>query len=236
MRRFTTLVLSFAAGAGALACSRQEPAKPAASPSTAAGFASEQEKTVYAVGLMLGRNLAPLGLTPAEVEVVKQGLTDAATGKPPQVDLQTYGPKIQELAQARAASRAQTEKDRSAAFAEAAAREDGAVKMPSGMVYRTLSAGKGGSPGAKDTVKVHYTGTLIDGTEFDSSVKRGEPVEFRLDQVIPCWTEGVQKMKLGEKARLVCPSNLAYGDQGRPPTIPGGATLVFQVELLGVRK
>lgn len=235
MKRFATMALLFVAGSGALACGPKEASQATPSPSPSAGL-SEQDKTAYAVGLMLARNLAPLGLTPAEIETVKQGLTDAATGKTPQVDLETYGPKIQQLAQARAADRAKTEKDKSSAFADAAAREAGAVKLPSGMVYRTLSAGQGGNPSAKDTVKVHYTGTLVDGTEFDSSLKRGEPVEFRLDQVIPCWTEGVQKMKVGEKARFVCPSNLAYGDQGRPPVIPGGATLVFQVELLGVKK
>ena len=90
------------------------------------------------------------------------------------------------------------------------------------------------SPKNTDTVKVNYKGTLIDGTEFDSSYKRGQPAEFPLMGVIPCWTEGLQKMKVGEKAKLVCPSNIAYGDQGRPPTIPGGATLVFEVELLGI--
>ena len=101
---------------------------------------------------------------------------------------------------------------------------------------RTLTAGKGASPSATDTVKVHYRGTLTDGKEFDSSIARGEPVEFKLNEVIPCWTEGVQTMKVGEKAQLVCPSDIAYRDQGRPPVIPGGATLVFEVELLGIKK
>ncbi|HEX8908988.1 MAG TPA: FKBP-type peptidyl-prolyl cis-trans isomerase, partial [Anaeromyxobacteraceae bacterium] len=91
-------------------------------------------------------------------------------------------------------------------------------------------------PKETDTVKVHYTGTLIDGKVFDSSVKRGQPAEFPLNQVIKCWTEGVAKMKVGGKAKLVCPSSIAYGDEGRPPTIPGGATLVFEVELLDVKK
>jgi len=84
-------------------------------------------------------------------------------------------------------------------------------------------------------VRVHYHGTLTDGTVFDSSVQRGQPAEFPLNQVIPCWTEGVQRMKVGEKARLVCPSEVAYGDRGAPPNIPGGATLIFDVELLSIR-
>ena len=87
---------------------------------------------------------------------------------------------------------------------------------------------------ATDSVRVHYVGTLVDGKEFDSSVKRGQPAEFPLNQVIPCWTEGLQRMRVGGKARLVCPSSIAYGAQGRPPVIPGGATLVFEVELLGI--
>jgi FKBP-type peptidyl-prolyl cis-trans isomerase FkpA len=115
-----------------------------------------------------------------------------------------------------------------------AAAEPGAVKTPSGMVYRELTPGTGASPKATDTVKVNYRGTLVDGTEFDSSYKRNEPATFPLNRVIPCWTEGVQRMKIGGKSKLTCPSNLAYGDQGSPPTIPGGATLVFEVELLGI--
>jgi FKBP-type peptidyl-prolyl cis-trans isomerase FkpA len=103
-------------------------------------------------------------------------------------------------------------------------------------VYKTMTAGTGASPKASDTVKVHYHGTMPDGRVFDSSVQRGEPVEFALNQVIPCWTEGVQKMKVGEKARFVCPPEIAYGAGGTPDgTIPPGATLVFEVELIGIK-
>jgi FKBP-type peptidyl-prolyl cis-trans isomerase FkpA len=100
-------------------------------------------------------------------------------------------------------------------------------------VYRELTPGSGPSPKATDKVKVNYKGTLVNGTEFDSSYKRGQPAEFPLNGVIPCWTEGVQKMKVGGKSQLVCPSEIAYGDQGRP-SIPGGATLIFEIELLGI--
>jgi FKBP-type peptidyl-prolyl cis-trans isomerase FkpA len=120
------------------------------------------------------------------------------------------------------------------AFLDKAAAEPGAVKTSSGLIYKELSPGNGASPKATDTVKVHYRGTLTDGTEFDSSYKRNEPAELGLNQVIPCWTEGVQRMKVGGKSRLVCPSSIAYGDSGRPPVIPGGATLVFEIELLSV--
>ena len=115
-----------------------------------------------------------------------------------------------------------------------AAAEPGAMRTPSGLVYRELRAGSGGSPKASDTVQVNYRGTLPDGTEFDSSYKRNEPAQFPLSQVIPCWTEGVQKMKVGGKAELVCPASIAYGDRGSPPVIPPGATLIFEIELLRI--
>jgi FKBP-type peptidyl-prolyl cis-trans isomerase FkpA len=119
-------------------------------------------------------------------------------------------------------------------YLEKAAAEPGAVRTASGLVYRELKAGSGASPSASDVVKVHYRGTLVDGTEFDSSYKRNEPATFPLNRVIPCWTEGVQKMKVGGKSQLVCPAGIAYGDRGSPPVIPGGATLIFEIELLGI--
>jgi FKBP-type peptidyl-prolyl cis-trans isomerase FkpA len=120
------------------------------------------------------------------------------------------------------------------AYLDKAATEPGAVKTDSGLVYRELRAGSGESPKASDTVTVNYRGTLPDGTEFDSSYKRNAPAQFPLSQVIPCWTEGVQKMKVGGKSELVCPASIAYGDRGSPPVIPGGATLIFEVELLKI--
>ena len=122
----------------------------------------------------------------------------------------------------------------SKAFLDKAAAEPGAQRTASGLVYRVITAGTGASPKATDTVKVHYRGTLINGKEFDSSYARNEPAEFPLNRVIPCWTEGVQKMKVGGKARLVCPANIAYGDASPTPDIPNGATLVFEIELLGI--
>lgn len=110
------------------------------------------------------------------------------------------------------------------------------IKTASGIGITTLKEGTGASPKATDTVKVHYRGTLTDGKEFDSSYKRGQPASFPLNRVIPCWTEGVQTMKLGGKAKLVCPGNLAYGPRGMPGTIPPDATLVFEVELLEIAK
>ena len=117
---------------------------------------------------------------------------------------------------------------------EAAAKEAGAQVTPSGLVYRALKEGTGASPKASDTVKVHYRGTFPDGREFDSSHKRNQPATFGLGQVIPCWTEGVQRMKVGGKAKLTCPSQIAYGERGAGGVIPPNATLLFEVELLGV--
>ncbi|WP_140631416.1 FKBP-type peptidyl-prolyl cis-trans isomerase [Methylibium rhizosphaerae] len=115
-----------------------------------------------------------------------------------------------------------------------AAKEPGAVVTASGLVYRSLKEGTGASPVAADTVKVHYKGTLPDGTEFDSSYKRGTPAEFPLSRVIKCWTEGVQRMKVGGKARLTCPPGIAYGERGAGGVIPPNATLHFEVELLAI--
>jgi FKBP-type peptidyl-prolyl cis-trans isomerase FkpA len=118
----------------------------------------------------------------------------------------------------------------------AAAKESGAVVTPSGLVYRSLKDGSGASPGPTQTVKVHYRGTFPDGREFDSSYKRGEPIEFPLDRVIKCWTEGVQLMKVGGKTKLTCPASIAYGERGAGGVIPPNATLQFEVELIAISK
>ena len=120
--------------------------------------------------------------------------------------------------------------------AAAAAKEAGAQVTPSGLVYRALTEGTGASPSASDKVKVHYRGTFLDGREFDSSYKRNAPIEFPLNGVIPCWTEGVQKMKVGGKAKLTCPPAIAYGARGAGGVIPPNATLEFEIELLAVKK
>lgn len=120
------------------------------------------------------------------------------------------------------------------ALSAASAKEAGAVVTASGLVYRSLKDGTGASPTASDKVKVHYRGTLADGKEFDSSYKRGEPIEFPLNRVIPCWTEGVQRMKVGGKAKLTCPAAIAYGSRGAGGMIPPNTPLLFEVELLGI--
>ncbi len=197
---------------------------------------TDEQKTLYAIGLAVSRSLAPFNLSEAELELVKAGLADGVLHKEQKVDLQTWGPKIQELQTARTTAAAAIEKKAGQAFLDKAVAEKGATKTASGLVISTIKPGNGVSPKATDKVKVHYTGTLVDGTVFDSSVQRKEPVTFQLNGVIPCWTEGVQLMKVGGKSKLVCPSNIAYGDRGAPPKIKPGATLVFEVELLEIVK
>ena len=197
---------------------------------------TDEQKTLYALGIILSQNLGGFALSESELEIVKSGLTDGLLKRPMKVELGAFGPKVQELQQKRMAVLAAGEKKAGDAFIGKAASEKGATKTQSGMVISTIKAGSGATPKASDTVKVHYQGALTDGTIFDSSVQRGEPATFPLNRVIPCWTEGVQLMKVGGKSKLVCPATLAYGDQGRPPKIKPGATLVFEVELLDIVK
>ncbi|MEP6961185.1 MAG: FKBP-type peptidyl-prolyl cis-trans isomerase [Acidobacteriota bacterium] len=229
-----------APAAAAPAAPTPEPA-PAAAANPAAPVAAspvklttDEQKTIYAVGLSMSRQLTSFfDLTPAEVEIVRQALNDAANNKPA-ITLSEWEPKIEGLAKSRSAAIPDKEKARGKAYQDTAAKEKGAVRTPTGLVYRELKAGTGASPKPTDKVKVNYRGALINGLEFDASAKHGGPAEFPLNGVIPCWTEGVQKMKVGGKSQLVCPSDIAYRDQGSPPNIPGGATLVFEVELIAV--
>jgi FKBP-type peptidyl-prolyl cis-trans isomerase FkpA len=212
---------------------KSAPKSVAAAKATPPVLSTDEQKTVYALGLQMYRSLGQFDLSPAEVELIRRALGDAAAGKPA-VDLSEWGPKFQAFQQARTARVAEKQKVVSDAYLAKAAAEPGASKTESGLIYMDLQPGTGASPTASDSVKVNYRGTLIDGTEFDSSYKRNEPAQFPLNGVIRCWTEGVQKMKVGGKARLVCPSDIAYGDKGHPPVIPGGATLIFEIELLEI--
>jgi FKBP-type peptidyl-prolyl cis-trans isomerase FkpA len=211
----------------------------AASPSPSAPGMTDEEKAVYALGAAMGQQageqVKPLKLTPAELELVKKSFAAALAGEKPEFPIEQFLPKLQARAEANAKAAGDAERQKSGDFLAKAAAEAGVEKSASGLLFRTVSAGKGASPKADDVVAVHYRGTLIDGTEFDSSAKHGGPATFRLNGVIPCWTEAVGRMKVGEKAHIVCPSEIAYGDHVPPGgPIPPGATLVFDVELLAI--
>jgi FKBP-type peptidyl-prolyl cis-trans isomerase FkpA len=195
---------------------------------------TEDQKTLYALGLTISRSLSPFNLSPSELELIQAGLTDGSLHKTPKIDLETYGPKIKQLQEGRAAAVAAVETKASQAFVDRAAQEPGAVRTASGLLVIPITPGTEASPKATDTVTVNYEGRLIDGTVFDSSKQRGGPATVPVTGVIKCWTEALQLMKVGGKSRFVCPADLAYGARGWPPVIKPGATLVFEVELLGI--
>ena len=200
----------------------------------AANLANDEQKALYAIGAAISQSLGDLALSEAELEIVKSGISDGVMKRPLKVDPQAMAPKIQQLVQARSATVAEAQKKTGAAFLAKAAAESGASKTASGAIVSVMKEGSGPSPKASDTVKVHYQGTLIDGTVFDSSYQRGQPAEFALNQVIAGWTEGVAVMPVGAKYRFWIPASIAYGEKGTPPTIGPNATLVFDVELLDV--
>ncbi len=197
---------------------------------------TDDDKTIYALGLDLGGKLAVFKMTPAELEFLKAGISDATLKKPSKVDLATFGPKINTLAQSRMSAGATDEKKKGKAFLETIAAKPNIKKTGSGLLMETITEGTGASPVPSDTVKVNYKGTTIDGTEFDASAKHGGPSTFRVDQVVKCWQEGLEFMKIGGKAKLYCPADIAYGDRGQGANIPPGATLVFDIELLEIVK
>jgi FKBP-type peptidyl-prolyl cis-trans isomerase FkpA len=235
---FLAALLPAANGARAQTPGSDKPAaaKPAEKAADKPADKGDEQKTLYALGLLVGRNLSELGLTKTELAAVEKGISDQVTGAKPKVDLMEYQQKIQEFARKRHEAAAAKAKGESKVYLDQYSKEPGAQQLPSGLIFRTLTPGKGASPAATDKVKVNYEGKLTNGTVFDSSYKRGEPISFPLNGVIKCWTEGVQKMHVGETAQLVCPSEIAYGDRGSPPAIPGGSTLIFKVELLGIEK
>ena len=197
----------------------------------AASLDSEEAKTAYALGHSLGGNLKPLELTDEELGALVAGIQEAARGGDARVELAAYRENVQQLMRRQASKAAAANRARDAEFLIAAAAREGAVKFGSGLIVVHRKEGTGASPAATDTVVVDYHGTFTDGSVFDSSVRRGEPARFELNRVIPCWTEGIQKLKVGGEATLICPPEIAYGAGGAPPRIPPGATLVFDVTL-----
>lgn len=230
MRQFLAPALIIATLVVQSACAKNPPA--AAAPK----LVTEDDKTLYALGVLMSRNLETFALTQQEIDLVKMGLEDGALGKQTQVDAEKMGDSVQGMYRKRMEALVQKDKDAGSAYLTKAAAETGATKTASGIVIKTVKEGAGAQPTATDEVKVHYEGTLVNGKVFDSSIKRGEPATFPLNGVIPYWTEAVQTMKVGGKARIVCPAELAYGERGSPPQIRPNNTLVFDVELLDIVK
>lgn len=198
------------------------------------------DQAYYAIGLNLGRSLRNAGVD-ADPQKVLEGLKDGLSGATPpltEAQMQAAVAQLQTQAQARAADKAakaaEANKAQGVAFMSANKAKSGVVTLPSGLQYEILKAGSGPVPKIDDTVSCHYRGTLIDGTEFDSSYARNEPASFAVNGVIKGWTEALQRMPVGSKWRLVVPSDLAYGDRGAGAQIGPGAVLVFEVELLAI--
>lgn len=194
---------------------------------------TDEEKVFYYLGTALSVNLAPLNPTDEEVELIVRGLHDALAGNAIELDAETFGQKLNEIAQERMAVSSLREEAAGREYLQQMAAEDGAIITDSGIVILELVAGTGASPAPDSTVTAHYHGTLRDGTVFDSSVTRGQPFTSSLDKVIPCWREAIPSMQEGGKSKISCPAELAYGARGSG-AIPGGAALTFEVELIDV--
>ena len=197
---------------------------------------NDNDKTFYSVGHVYGKRFKDFNLSEREANALVQGVRDGITKDKASIDTMKFAYKFRDIIQQRMGDKSKGEKEKGAKFLEAFVKNEGGQKTASGLAYKILNPGKGAKPVATDTVKVHYRGTLIDGKEFDSSYKRKKPIEFPLNRVIKGWTEGMQLIAKGGKIKLIIPSDLGYKDQGAPPTIPGGATLVFEVELLDIVK
>ena len=255
MKKLLAPLLTFAVALGlAGAAVAEEPATPAAPKAEAKPAApkadakpaapkaeakADEAKTLYGVGLAIARSLDTFALTPAELDKVVQGVRDGVTGKPKVALDPKLQSAINDLARARAPKAAEKaanrEKDVGAPYLAKMAKDPKAKKTPSGAIVIPEQEGTGAAPKETDKVKVNYTGTLVNGNVFDSSQGRG-PAEVPLNQVVKCWTEALQLMKVGGKAKVICPSQLAYGERGNPPVIPGNAVLTFEVELLDIVK
>lgn len=193
---------------------------------------TEDKKTLYAIGIAMSRQLSNFGLSADDLTMIERGLEDGLLGRDSEVDLEGYGQRIEQFLSSRLDAQTDREKEAGQQFRDKMAQQPDAVITDSGLIYFEIEPGTGQAPTATDTVRVNYHGTFADGRVFDSSRESGEPAVFGLGGVVPCFAEGIQRMQVGGKAKLVCAPELAYGDQGFPPLVPPGATLVFELELL----
>ena len=233
----THRILAVALVAGlATACSKQDGA------GESTELTTDPQKFGYAIGVDIGKSLKPVK-DEVDVNALVAGLKETLDGKDPRLTDEVREQvkaditrKLQQKQMEERTAKAKTAQEAGAKFLAENGQKPGVKTTASGLQYEVITEGTGAQPKAADKVKVHYKGTLIDGTEFDSSYARGQPVEFPLGNVIPGWTEGLQLMKVGGKAKLYIPSNLAYGERGAGAKIGPNETLIFEVELLNVEK
>ena len=199
------------------------------------------DKLSYALGLGIGQQLSQMGATDISAEDFAQAIKDVLEGKELKVShreaqgiVQDYFQKQEQKLQAQRAEAGKAHKEAGEKYLAENAKKEGVITLPSGLQYQVLKEGNGKKPTAKDTVQCHYEGFLIDGTVFDSSIQRGEPATFPLQQVIAGWTEGLQLMQEGAKYRFFIPYRLGYGEGGAGSSIPPFAALIFDVELIQV--
>ena len=241
------LALAVVGALGLQACNQQSAptaAPEAAEPAAAAGaeLTSSEQRLSYGIAYSMGLNLQEQLQMPVDIEAFKDGLSDALTGADPRLsqeeiaaEMQAYQEKAMAEHQATQAALAEANAAAAAAYLAENGAKEGVVTTETGLQYEVLTAGEGPKPTVDDTVEVHYAGTLIDGTEFDSSYKRGQTVSFGVTQVIPGWTEALQLMPVGSKWKLAIPSELAYGAGGMGQAIGPNATLLFEVELVSIQ-
>lgn len=237
MRHFLLAVsLALAAAQASAAAAAASSAKGSTTAPAAASTApkSDDDKTLYALGVLMSRNLAAFDLSLAEVKLVEQGLTDGIAHHPA-FDVDAYSTQLQTLERTRLGAVDARQKAAGQAMIDKVAAQPGAQKTATGLVYIPLVEGTGATPERTDRVSVLYEGKLTDGTVFDSTAKHGgQPVPLNVTGVIPCWTEALQLMKVGGKSRVICPASLAYGDRGAMPTILPGSALEFHIELVDI--
>lgn len=195
----------------------------------------QNNSSAYMLGLIMTRNISDYEFTKEEIDEIIKGFSDGLKNKINYKTAVNYE-KVNNLIKNKKDNLTAKNKKKGEEYLKKMASEKNARIIENGIVYLTVTEGKGNTPSENDTVKVNYTGRFIDGTEFDSSYKRGEPATFQLNSVIPCWTKVVSKMKVGEKATVGCPSDTAYGDNGIERVIPPGSTLIFDIELLDIIK
>ena len=227
---------AFAADAPKTEAPKAEAKKaPPAAPKDA--YKTDDERIIYTYGYLVARNFTVFNLTPAELKVLVAGISDSVLGAQPKLDIRFYQPRVNDLVVKRVGATLAQEKEKGRAFTEKFVKENKPLAIPGGGWYLETKAGTGPMPSKTATIKAHYRGTLIDGTEFDSSYKRNEPYETSLiSGVIPCWLNVFPMMKVGGKAKIVCPSEVAYNDEPKGNLIKAGATLLFDIELVEITK